>query len=48
MGSLRSDESLRQRYHSLRQIRGLYPLMNENRLRDLEKGAHTTGRSYQR
>jgi tetratricopeptide (TPR) repeat protein len=37
MGSLRSNESLRQRYHSLRQIRGLYPLMNENRLRDLEK-----------
>ncbi len=37
LGQLESDESLRQRYHSLRQIRELYPQINERRLRYLEK-----------
>jgi len=33
---LLSDESLRQRYHSLRSIRELYPLVSESRIRYLE------------
>ncbi len=37
LGRLESNESLRQRYHSLRQIRELYPQVNERRLRYLEK-----------
>ena len=36
LGGLRSTASLRQRYHSLRQIRELYPLVRESRLRDLK------------
>lgn len=37
LGRLESDESLRRRYHSLRQIRELYPQINERRFRYLEK-----------
>ena len=37
LGQLESDESLRRHYHSLRQIRELYPQINERRLRYLEK-----------
>ena len=36
LGGLRSNSSLRQRYHSLRHIRKLYPLVWESRLRDLK------------
>ena len=35
LGGLRSNESLEQRYHSLRRIRDLYPLVSEPRLRHL-------------
>ena len=34
---LRSDESLKRLYHGLRQIRELYPLVHEDRLRHLQK-----------
>ena len=36
LGGLRSNESLKQRYHSLRHICELYPLVREPRLRHLE------------
>ena len=36
LGGLRSNESLKQHYHSLRHIRELYPLVREPRLRHLE------------
>ena len=36
LGGLRSNESLRQCYHSQRQVRDLYPLVGEPRLRHLE------------
>ena len=48
LGGLRSNSSLRQRYHSLRHIRKLYPLVWESRLRDLKAwGLNPTGRSHQ-
>lgn len=37
LGQLESDESFKRRYHSLRQIRELYPQVHERRLRYLEK-----------
>ena len=37
LGGLRSSESLKSRYHSLRQIRELYPLVRETRLEHLKK-----------
>ena len=36
LGGLRSNESLRQRYHSQRRVRDLYSLVTERRLRHLE------------
>ena len=36
LGGLRSNDSLKQHYHSLRHIRELYPLVREPRLRHLE------------
>ena len=37
LADIRSDYSLSQRYHSLRQVRERYPLIRENHLRYLEK-----------
>lgn len=37
LGGLRSNESLKRRYHGLSQIRELYPLVREDRIRQLEK-----------
>ncbi len=37
LGGLRSNESLKRLYHGLRQIRELYPLVREDRLRHLRK-----------
>ena len=37
LGGLRSNESLKRLYHGLRQIRELYPLVLEDRVRQLEK-----------
>jgi len=37
LAEVRSDQSLSQRYHSLRQVRERYPLIRENHLRYLEK-----------
>ena len=39
LADVRSDYSLSQRYHSLRQVRERYPLIRENHLRYLEKWA---------
>ena len=37
LGGLRSNESLKRLYHGFRQIRELYPLVREDRLRHLQK-----------